>query len=53
VRRAFAQLCQIDRPLSEVALGAGFYDQSHMTRVFRRVTGRTPGACRALLAGAG
>jgi AraC family transcriptional regulator len=53
VRRAFAQLGQIDRPLSDVALGAGFYDQSHMTRVFRRVTGRTPGACRALLAGAG
>jgi len=39
--------------LSEIALAAGFYDQSHMTRVFRRVTGRTPGAHRTLLAAAG
>ncbi len=53
VRRALAPLARPDVPLSEVALAAGFYDQSHMTRVFRRVTGRTPGAHRALLAAAG
>ncbi|HET9231683.1 MAG TPA: AraC family transcriptional regulator [Vitreimonas sp.] len=53
VRRAFARLGQLDRPLSDVALGAGFYDQAHMTRVFRRVTGRTPGAHRTLLAATG
>jgi len=35
--------------LSEVALGAGFSDQSHFTRHFKRTTGHTPGqyACAA------
>jgi AraC family transcriptional regulator len=32
--------------VAEVALQAGFADQSHFTRVFRRVTGLTPGAWR-------
>jgi AraC family transcriptional regulator len=31
-----------DTPLAEVALGAGFCDQSHMNRVFRSVLRRTP-----------
>lgn len=52
VRRALGPLAQPQLPLSEIALAAGFYDQSHMSRVFRRVTGRTPGACRALMAAA-
>jgi transcriptional regulator GlxA family with amidase domain len=30
--------------LSEVAYETGFVDQSHLTRVFRRFTGNTPGA---------
>jgi AraC family transcriptional regulator len=34
------------QPLSEVALAAGFADQSHFTRVFRRLTGMTPGEYR-------
>jgi AraC-like DNA-binding protein len=51
VRRAMAPLAS-GASLSEVALAAGFYDQSHMTRVFRRVTGRTPGAHRAMFAAA-
>ncbi len=51
VRRALEPLAST-APLSEVALAAGFYDQSHMTRVFRRVVGRTPGAHRAMLAAA-
>lgn len=29
-------------PIADVALQAGFADQSHMTRCFRRVTGMTP-----------
>ena len=33
--------------LGEIALRAGFADQSHCTRVFRRLVGRTPGAVRA------
>jgi AraC-like DNA-binding protein len=36
-------------PLSDVALAAGFADQSHLTRIFKRVTGMTPGAFRAAL----
>lgn len=49
VRRALALLVRPGVSLSEAALGAGFYDQSHMNRVFRRVVGRTPGGQRALL----
>lgn len=36
-------------PLSQVALAAGFADQSHMTRAFGRVLGIAPAAYRALL----
>jgi AraC family transcriptional regulator len=46
VRRAEAGLADLARPLAEIALEVGFSDQSHMTRVFRRVTGRTPGTVR-------
>jgi AraC family transcriptional regulator len=33
-------------PLSEIALACGFADQSHLTRVFTRVVGLSPGAWR-------
>lgn len=33
-------------PLSEIALDCGFADQSHLSRVFRRITGHTPAAWR-------
>ncbi|HEX2815109.1 MAG TPA: AraC family transcriptional regulator [Phenylobacterium sp.] len=36
-----------DTPLAEVAAQAGFCDQSHMNRAFRRLVGRTPAAVRA------
>jgi AraC-like DNA-binding protein len=49
VRRAMSDLATRDVSLSDAALAAGFYDQSHMCRAFRRVLGRTPGAQRALL----
>ncbi|MGZ5986796.1 MAG: helix-turn-helix domain-containing protein [Caulobacteraceae bacterium] len=51
VRRAMALLQAPEAALGDVAAAAGFYDQSHMTRVFRRVTGRAPGARRALSQG--
>jgi AraC-like DNA-binding protein len=35
--------------LAEAALGAGFADQSHLTRQFRAAYGTTPGRWRALL----
>jgi AraC family transcriptional regulator len=49
VRRAFALMARPDARLSEVALAAGFYDQAHMNRAFRRVVGCTPGAHRRRL----
>jgi len=38
-----------DRPVGAIALDAGFYDQSHFTRAFRRAMGVTPLAYRRLL----
>lgn len=34
------------RPIAEVALEAGFYDQAHFTSAFRRRYGATPAQCR-------
>ncbi len=42
VRYASEELCRPGARLVEVAAAAGFADQSHMTRVFKRVTGVTP-----------
>jgi AraC-like DNA-binding protein/quercetin dioxygenase-like cupin family protein len=36
-----------DQPLAAIAHAAGFADQSHFTRLFRRHTGRTPARYRA------
>jgi AraC-like DNA-binding protein len=50
--RSFRTMRQLDRargmiragtPLSEVAVAAGFADQSHMSRLFKRTYGLTPG----------
>ncbi len=35
-----------DAPLCEIALDCGFADQSHLSRVFRRLKGTTPAAWR-------
>ena len=50
VRVEFAcrEIAETDAPLSEVALAAGFYDQSHFSNVFRQFTGMTPTAYRAI-----
>jgi AraC-like DNA-binding protein len=37
-------------PLSEVAVAAGFADQSHMSRLFKRTYGLTPGRWAMALA---
>ena len=47
VRAATERLIQSDLPLSSIALDFGFYDQSHFTRIFRQLTGTTPGIFRA------
>jgi AraC family transcriptional regulator len=44
---ACRELTHSSASLSEIALAAGFPDQSHFSRVFKRVTGLTPGTFRA------
>jgi AraC-like DNA-binding protein len=46
VERAARLLRETDVTLAWVASDAGFCDQSHMNRTFRRVLGRTPSAVR-------
>jgi AraC family transcriptional regulator len=46
VRYAARRLADPAAALAEVALDAGFADQSHFTRVFKRETGMTPGDYR-------
>ena len=46
VERAQQLLLRADVSLADVALQLGFVDQSHLTRVFRRVVGATPSAWR-------
>jgi AraC family transcriptional regulator len=48
IRHACALLLAGDVPLIDLALHCGFSDQSHFTRVFRRVAGNTPAAFRRL-----
>ena len=48
VRYAGEALCRPGARLADVAASAGFADQSHLTRVFKRVTGVTPAAFRRL-----
>jgi AraC family transcriptional regulator len=43
---AMREMCEGDRPLSDIGLAAGFADQSHFTRVFRRLVGVPPGRFR-------
>lgn len=48
---AAAELTRSERPLAGVALSAGFSDQSHFTRAFRRYSGLTPGMYRRIRRG--
>lgn len=41
------QIATSDQQLSEIALAAGFADQAHFSRVFKRLTGMTPAEFRA------
>jgi AraC-like DNA-binding protein len=42
IESALALIRQSDRPLAQIALDLGFYDQSHFTRTFARLVGETP-----------
>jgi AraC family transcriptional regulator len=46
VARAARELAETDAPLAEIALAAGFADQSHFSNVFRREMGLSPSAFR-------
>jgi AraC family transcriptional regulator len=48
VQWAAKALAASDEPLASIALRAGFADQSHFTRVFRRLSGLTPRSYRLL-----
>ena len=48
VERAQEMMVMTDQPLCRIARQCGFADQSHFTRVFRRVVGRSPGSWRRL-----
>lgn len=43
---AAAEIARDDRPIAEIATAAGFADQSHFTRRFRRHVGTTPARFR-------
>lgn len=49
VHHVCAGLADPGRSLTDLALDAGFADQSHCTRVFKQRTGMTPGAFRTAL----
>lgn len=48
VDRALHMLLSTETSLIEIAYSCGFSSQAHFTTVFRRITGLTPGAARAL-----
>ena len=48
IERAQEMMVMTDQPLCQIAEQCGFADQSHFTRVFRRVVGPSPALWRRL-----
>jgi AraC family transcriptional regulator len=46
IERAQGLMLSTDAPLSDIALDCGLADQSHLTRLFRRIAGESPRAWR-------
>jgi AraC family transcriptional regulator len=44
---ACRQLLKSDEPLGSIAISAGFYDQSHFAKAFKRLVGMTPARYRS------
>ncbi len=49
VQQACRQMADSNVTLAQVAAGCGFADQSHLTRVFKSITGSAPGVFRDLV----
>ncbi len=49
MREACRRLADSDEPLADVSLATGFFDQSHLTRHFKRQLGTTPARFRRLV----
>jgi AraC family transcriptional regulator len=49
VHKAKDLLLNSESPISDIALASGFADQSHLTKVFSKLVGATPGAWRRAL----
>lgn len=49
IERACKSLVETAMPLMDIALDAGFFDQSHFCRVFRELTGTTPREYRSAM----
>jgi AraC family transcriptional regulator len=47
IERAARLLVETDDPIAAIAIAAGFADQSHLNRLFKRLMGCTPAAFRA------
>ena len=50
LERAKTLIRRTNKPLAEIAQQVGLCDQSHLTSIFRRETGETPGRYRAAMA---
>ncbi len=46
VERAKYKIIKTDEPLAQIAIECGFSDQSHMNRVFKKISGFTPNRLR-------
>lgn len=53
IETACREISASGKPLSEIATGAGFCDQSHFSNTFKRYTGMTPAEFRARTRAAG
>jgi AraC family transcriptional regulator len=52
IERAVERLARTDVPLAQIAVEAGFADQSHFSNLFRRRTGMSPSSYRRSVRGA-